>query len=258
MGVDGNRRIVIVDPQRERMVDLATELGSFGYATARCRPDDWEGYTTAGAVVGMIVGPSMPCEDVSALIAEMREYVEVPVIALVDHDDPDRSALLLEAGADCCVHGRAAFSTHFIVSALRAVERRERIARRSSEVIRAGQMSIFVHRHRVEIGGRPIPLTATEFSLLALLAERPGRVISAGEILHQIRGDVGDPREAQDTVKVHISRLRQKLGLEARCVVNVYGQGYMFDRRRAPRETLKRAPEEAATPVRPSQLKRGA
>lgn len=89
-----------------------------------------------------------------------------------------------------------------------------------------GELFIDVPRHLVTVNRRPIELTATEFRLLTVLAERRGRVQSRDQLLQDVwhYDNVIDTR----TVDTHMRRLREKLGKAARFLDTVRGVGYRF------------------------------
>jgi DNA-binding response OmpR family regulator len=73
-----------------------------------------------------------------------------------------------------------------------------------------GGIVVDKHAHAVSVDGRPVTLTPREFSLLTYLSEHTGRLLTRGQIVHEVWGDHygGGPR----TVDIHVSRLRKKLG----------------------------------------------
>ena len=81
-----------------------------------------------------------------------------------------------------------------------------------------------VSRYTVNVAGKPIELTATEFKLLATLLERRGRVQTREQLLKDVwEYDAGiDSR----TVDTHMRRLRQKLGRAGKHLDTVRGVGY--------------------------------
>ena len=89
-----------------------------------------------------------------------------------------------------------------------------------------GELHIDLPRHRVTVQRQHVELTATEFRLLTLLAERRGRVQSREQLLQ----DVWHYDTAIDTrtVDTHMRRLREKLGKAARFLDTVRGVGYRF------------------------------
>jgi two-component system phosphate regulon response regulator PhoB len=80
------------------------------------------------------------------------------------------------------------------------------------------------------VSGSEITLTATEFRLLAALAERPGRVLSRGMLLEEVWAMPPDLNTR--TVDTHIKRLREKLGAAASSLETVRGVGYRFGAQR--------------------------
>ena len=89
-----------------------------------------------------------------------------------------------------------------------------------------GELFIDVPRHIVTVNRHPIELTATEFRLLKVLAERRGRVQSREQLLQDVwhYDNIIDTR----TVDTHMRRLREKLGKASRFLDTVRGVGYRF------------------------------
>src|SRR5207249_8235326 len=75
-----------------------------------------------------------------------------------------------------------------LVARVRAVLRRSDRAREPSDVIRASGVTLDVARMRVEVDGRPIELTPTEFQILATLAREPGRIFTRSQLLDAVHG----------------------------------------------------------------------
>jgi two-component system phosphate regulon response regulator PhoB len=92
--------------------------------------------------------------------------------------------------------------------------------------MRFGDLLIDLPRHLASWKNKPIELTATEFKLLTLLAQRSGRVQSRDQLLR----DVWEYDSLIDTrtVDTHMRRLREKLGAAAKHLDTVRGVGYRF------------------------------
>jgi DNA-binding response OmpR family regulator len=71
-------------------------------------------------------------------------------------------------------------------------------------------LELDIARHHLRRNGQPVEVGPKEFGVLEALLSARGRVVSAGELLDRVWDDTSDP--ATTTVKVTISRLRQKLG----------------------------------------------
>ncbi len=113
------------------------------------------------------------------------------------------------------------------------------------EVVKVRDLSVDLERFEVQASGRPVPLTPTEFRIIAHLARRPGRVVSHAELFREVHGYEASEQEAKDILKVHIWRLRNKLtaaGSDGDLIVNVRGFGYLLERRTlAARESAAQA-----------------
>ncbi|HEY3234252.1 MAG TPA: response regulator transcription factor, partial [Polyangiaceae bacterium] len=101
---------------------------------------------------------------------------------------------------------------------------------------KVGMIVIDKAAHEVTLSGRPVGLTAKEFSLLAYLCDRRGKVLSRDHLLSRVWGNryEGGPR----TVDIHVRRLRAKLG-DSLPLVTLRGSGYKL---RAP-ESDERSPQ---------------
>jgi DNA-binding response OmpR family regulator len=94
----------------------------------------------------------------------------------------------------------------------------------SPNSVRSGDLEIDLGSHTVSLTGQPILLTPTEYGLLEILAEAPGQPISLTRLIEEGLGYNPNDPQAQETLRVHISRLRRKL--DARYIVTVRGGGY--------------------------------
>jgi two-component system response regulator RegX3 len=158
---------------------------------------------------------------------ELRRTSLAPVIVLTARGTELDCVLGLERGADDYVV--KPFSMAELVARVRAQLRRRRLNDRQAllDVRRAGSLRLDVRRHEVEVAGRRVHLTPSEFKILALLSESPGRVYSRREIVSRLWSSefVGDMRSCDP----HVARLRRKLaagGDDAPTLEAVRGEGY--------------------------------
>jgi DNA-binding response OmpR family regulator len=152
----------------------------------------------------------------------------VPLIMLTARVDETDRLIGLELGADDYV--TKPFSPRELVARVRAVLRRAGAEREpAAPPVVAGQVAIDLERRQVTVAGRAVELTPTEFDLLVVLAQHPGRVFSRLELLDRVQGYSFDGYER--TVDAHVKNLRQKIEpdpRQPRYLLTVFGVGYKF------------------------------
>lgn len=149
---------------------------------------------------------------------------QLPIIMLTARAEEVDRILGLELGADDYL--TKPFSPRELVLRIKSVLRRLAPAEVVKQ-LQIGPITIDPERHAVRVENKPIELTATEFKLLALLAQRRGRVQSRDLLLNDVWGYESsiDTR----TVDTHVRRLREKLGPAADCIETVRGFGYRIN-----------------------------
>ena len=154
----------------------------------------------------------------------------LPIIMLTAKADEVDKVVGLEVGADDYVV--KPFSPRELVARVKAVLRRmQEPAGAGAGPRRAGDLVLDEARHAVSIKGQPVDLTAKEFGLLAALMRADGRVLSRDRLLEDVWGYPSAAEIESRTVDVHVRRLREKLGREARRIVTVKAVGYRFETR---------------------------
>jgi DNA-binding response OmpR family regulator len=165
----------------------------------------------------------LPDVDGLTVIAMIRAATTVPIIVITARDDDATIVKALDTGADDYVV--KPFGADQVAARIRAVLRRGATPA-SYEPLRVGDLVIDERSRNVTLAGRPIELARKEFDLLAVLAQRPGEVVTKRELLADVwRQAYGG---SDRTVDVHLSWLRRKLGetaAEPRYLVSVRGVG---------------------------------
>jgi len=159
---------------------------------------------------------------------ELRATSDIPVILLTARAEEADRVLGLELGADDYLV--KPFSPRELVARIQALLRRVRgQAGPPSRTTRVGNLMIDPTSCRALLEGRELPLTGYEFTLLRVLAERAGRVLSREQLMELA---LGNAEESFDrSIDVHISRLRHKLGDDSkhpRLIKTIRGMGYML------------------------------
>lgn len=166
------------------------------------------------------------------VLEKIRELSDVPVVVVTscEHGGSDRIRALRQ-GADDCVSRPIGWQE--MLARVEALLRRPRSEEDQSTVLRDEYVHIDRVRHRVEVLGVEVPLTPTEFKMLATFAANPGRVLGHSQILELVWGS--GLRE-KDEVKLYVSYLRRKLGNAAEVdpVETVRGIGYRYRPRKVP------------------------
>ena len=170
----------------------------------------------------------LPGRDGIDVCRELRTRLDVPIIMVTARREEADRVLGLDAGADDYV--TKPFSPRELVARIRAVVRRARgTVGPGTKLIVVGAIALDPASLRVTVDGRDVQVTGYEFALLRALAERAGRVLGREQLLDRARGGA---EEAFDrSIDVQISKLRQKLGDDARAprfLKTIRGAGYML------------------------------
>ena len=171
--------------------------------------------------------PGIDGLEVCRRLKAQPETREIPIIMLTAKDSEADIVAGLEMGAADYVC--KPFSPRVLMARIHAVLRRpttDAAADTAGPVIKIGPLTVDPGRHKVEIKGKEIQLTYTEFRILRLLAESPGRAFSRQQIVDQVRGESYSITER--IVDVQMVSLRKKLGPLGDWIETVRGVGYRF------------------------------
>ena len=147
----------------------------------------------------------------------------IPVVMLTAKGEESDIVAGLELGADDYI--TKPFSPQVLLARIRAVLRRKEKGDADADaVIRVHNLVIHPGRREVSVDGQPVDLTYTEFSVLHVLARRPGWVFTRYQIVDAVRG--GDYDVTDRSVDVQIAGLRKKLGDAGDHIQTVRGVGY--------------------------------
>ena len=170
----------------------------------------------------------LPGKDGLEVCRELRARSDVPVIVLTARGEEADRVMGLELGADDYL-GKP-FSPRELLARIRAVVRRARgRAGPAQKMVRVGRLAVDPSARRATLGGKDLPLTGYEFSLLYALASRAGRVLSREQLIEMAGGSADETFDR--SVDVHVSRLRHKLGDDPkrpRLLKTVRGAGYVL------------------------------
>ncbi len=187
------------------------------------------GIFTTQAVDVVILDVMMPGMDGLETLRRIRQQSMVPVIVLSALGEEKDKVQALNLGADDYL--TKPFGVSELLARLQAVLRRARwvTPQISSERLVRGGIIVDLNEHTVQVDGKPIVLTPTEFSLLLYMMENTGKVLTHQAILQHVWGpEYGMEAEY---LRVYIGRLRQKIEMDPgrpRYLTTERGIGYCF------------------------------
>jgi len=181
----------------------------------------------------IIMDVMMPQYNGIMATIRIREESNVPILMLSAKAEGSDRVLGLEAGADDYLV--KPFYQQELLARVRALLRRyddlgSIREDKNGEQIRAGQIILDMMKKQLVVRGETVRLTATEFKILQLMMSNPGRVFSAEEIYERVWQS--DAYAVENTVMIHISRIREKLELNPKkpeYLKVIWGIGYVFE-----------------------------
>jgi two-component system copper resistance phosphate regulon response regulator CusR len=176
----------------------------------------------------LVLDVMLPGIDGFAVLAALRTSRQTPVLMLTARGKTDDKLRGFELGADDYLVKPFQFPE--LLARVRALLKR-RPAVVTDPTLRVGDLEIDPVRHRATRGGQRIQLTAKEFALLSLLAERSGEVLSRTQIASLV-WDIHFDSDS-NVVEVAVRRLRAKIDdpFADKLIHTVRGVGYVLDHR---------------------------
>ncbi len=222
-------RVLLVEDD-ERLATLTAEyLEGHGLGVTRvARGDRGLSEALAQRFDCVLLDVMLPGLDGIELCRQLRQQSDVPIIMITARGEEADRVLGLELGADDYLS--KPFSPRELLARIRALVRRARgKVGPTTRTLAAGDLVLDPAARRATLGAEELDLTSYEFSLLYVLVERAGRVLSREQLMELARGSAEDAFDR--SIDVHVSRLRQKLGDDSRRprrIKTVRGVGYQY------------------------------
>lgn len=227
MGQMSKPHIIIVEDERD-MAELVTiRLKKEGYKVEAVH-DGLEGLakirsTLPALVLLDLMLPGMSGTQIATELRADPRTAGVPIIMLTAKGEESDIVVGLHIGADDYI--TKPFSMSVLVARVAAVLRRSRNGGASAgKILNVGTIRIDLERHLVEVGGKQITLTLTEFRLLVAIVSARGRVLERNRLIDEALGI--DAVVTDRTIDVHLAALRKKLGAARKHIQTVRGLGY--------------------------------
>ncbi len=230
-------RILVVDDEKEIADLIEIYLVSDGYKVLKADNAE-EGLEILGKedVHLVLLDIMMPGMNGLEMCKKIRETNNIPIIMLSAKSTDLDKILGLGTGADDYV--TKPFNPLELTARVKSQLRRYTQLNPNSSVHESGKNEISIREltinkdnHKVTVDGEEIKLTPIEFDILYLLASNPGRAFSTDEIFENVWNE--KVYEANNTVMVHIRRLRGKMKEDARknkIITTVWGVGYKIEK----------------------------
>jgi DNA-binding response OmpR family regulator len=222
-------RVLVVEDEADLANAIARGLRREGYAVdVAYDGDEALDKATVNAYDVLCLDLNLPgtdgievCRRIRA--EQRRDGADPPRVLMLTARDGTRDRVIgLDEGADDYLV--KPFDFEELKARIRALLRRD--AGRSGAVLRVGDLELDTARHEARRGGRPLPLTPKEFSLLRYFMARAGHVLSQEDLLEHVWDENADP--FTNTVRVTVMTLRRKLAEagEGQPIETVVGRGY--------------------------------
>lgn len=226
-----NGTILIADDDRRIVKIVSHSLEQEGYKVMAAQ-DGEEAVRLATTMSPdlVIMDIMMPKLDGLEASQKIKAKVDVPIIILSAKDDVVDKIVGFKMGVDD--YQTKPFNPAELALRVKAVLRRSKSTpeKKNKEILDYSDVYIEYAKRLVRIWGKEVTLTAKEFDMLWLMASHPNQIFSRLQLLEQIweshfEGD-------EDTVTVHIRRLRRKIEKDAAnpdLIKTVWGVGYKFE-----------------------------
>jgi two-component system KDP operon response regulator KdpE len=201
--------LLVVDdePQILRLLKLGLTEEKFKVAEARTAAAALDFLATEKVDV-IILDLGLPDKSGFTVLEEIRKTLTVPVIVLSVRNDESGKVKALDLGADDYI--TKPFGLPELAARIRVALRHRFQAKGMAPLLRLGEVEIDLLNRKVLKGGSEVPLSRTEYDILRLLAEHPGKILTHDFILRAIKGEnsVGNAQY----LRVYVRALRLKLG----------------------------------------------
>jgi two-component system KDP operon response regulator KdpE len=218
-------RVLVVDDERAIRRYLHVALNAHGYIIYEA-VNGQEALSMAATERPdlIILDLGLPDIDGVEITRQIREWSQIPIIILSVREQEKDKVAALDAGADDYL--TKPFSTGELMARIRVALRRS--TQTSPEpVFTSGELVVNLSRRLVTVRDQEISLTPTEYDLLRVLIQHPGKVLTHRQLLRKVWGDAYET-EAH-LLRVNMSNLRRKIEPDPtrpRFIITEPGVGY--------------------------------
>jgi two-component system KDP operon response regulator KdpE len=173
----------------------------------------------------IILDLGLPDMDGTEVTRRIREWTDVPVIVISVRDSEQDKVAALDAGADDYL--TKPFGTSELLARIRVALRRSNKIENESAIYQSDGLMVDFIKREVRVNENLIPLTPTEYSILKILVNHAGKVLTHQQLIKEVWG--GNYEADSHLLRVNISNLRHKIEsdpLRPRHITTEPGVGY--------------------------------
>ena len=217
------KQILIVDDERDLCEILSFNLNAAGYDTTIAYSAE-EALQRMSEKTFHLLLLDVMMDGMSGFDLAKHLKGRVPIIFLTAKDTEEDMLKGFHLGADDYI--AKPFSVREVLARVKAVL--GRTASEDSEIIVYEGLTIDLDNKSVYADGKEVPLTKTEFELLALLLSERGHVFTRSEMIERVWPE--NVIVTDRTVDVNITRLRKKIGRYSSIIITKQRYGYCFQK----------------------------
>lgn len=200
-------KVLIIDdePQIRRLLKMALESNDYRvFVAENAKEGLLQISMTRPDVILLDLG--LPDNGGLSVLSQLREWSVTPVIVLTVQDDEQTKITALDGGADDYI--TKPFNTGELLARIRVALRRS-LKTDESPLFCSGKLVVDQNARVVKFNDEEVKLTATEYSILALMIRHAGRVLTHNFIMKEIWGI--HYADNFQTLRVHVAQLRKKV-----------------------------------------------
>lgn len=227
----GKKKILVIEDEYKILVMIKNylEKENFEVLTAHTGEEGREQWKREDPDL-VLLDLRLPGINGLDICREIRANSSIPIIMLTAKSQETDKILGLEMGADDYI--TKPFSLAELTARIRAIFRRtDYNGSRETDSIDRGDIQVDFNSVEVKVRGEVVGLTPTEFKILGLLIQNPGRVFSRLQLLNAALGDTYSGYER--SIDTHIRNLRSKVEEDPShplYIKTVHGLGYKFEK----------------------------
>lgn len=219
--------ILIAEDDADIREVLRLYLEGEGFAVAEAADGDTAlRLALSSAPDAALLDVMMPGMNGYELTRALRRQSDIPILILSAKSEDNDKILGLNLGADDYI--AKPFNPMEVVARVKAHLRRAGNVRR--DLLTVGELTLDTAAMQLYKKGVPVPLTPTEYKILAQLMRSPGRIFTKVQLYEGIAGEFFESND--NTMMVHISKLREKIEDDPknpRHIITIRGLGYKIE-----------------------------